>query len=231
MMESGSEAYRVEDTMIRIAHSAGYKNSESYVTATGIFMSLNDDTGAQIQQARRRSTNFEKIAATNQLSRQFVAGEINLQELYTSLVKVDLETPTFKRSYSIIAAGIVSAALMIILGGAYSDIFLAVPIGALGFVVSTSFSSKTGMLFINDLFASMLITVLAFAFYQLGWVTNFDGLIIGCIMPLVPGLSLTAAMRDLFAGHLVTGIVRGVEATMTALVIGIGIALVLSWIS
>lgn len=40
MMESGSEVYRVEDTMNRIAVNANEPNSNSYVTATGIFMGL-----------------------------------------------------------------------------------------------------------------------------------------------------------------------------------------------
>lgn len=230
MMEAGSEAYRVEDTMLRIVQSAGYKNSESYVTATGIFLSLNEGSGAQIQQARRRSTNFEKIAATNQLSRQFVIQEISLDDLYRELRSVDLETQNFKTIYRILAAGIVSAALMLILGGSYYDIYLAIPIGAFGYYISMNFSSMTGMLFVNDLIASMLITMLVVFLDLFALVSNFDGLIIGCIMPLVPGLSLTAAMRDLFSGHLLTGMVRTAEAVLTSSVIGIGIALILNWI-
>ncbi|HBY89994.1 MAG TPA: hypothetical protein DEO37_06115 [Aerococcaceae bacterium] len=38
-------------------------------------------------------------------------------------------------------------------------------------------------------------------------------------------------MRDLFEGHLLTGIVRTVEAILISVVIGIGIAMTLQWFS
>ncbi len=46
-------------------------------------------------------------------------------------------------------------------------------------------------------------------------------------MILVPGLALTNSLRDLFAGHLISGIGRGVEAVLTAVAIGGGVALVI----
>ena len=49
----------------------------------------------------------------------------------------------------------------------------------------------------------------------------------GCIMPLVPGVALTSAMRDLFEGQLITGLIRMVEAILISFVIGIGIALIM----
>ena len=38
-------------------------------------------------------------------------------------------------------------------------------------------------------------------------------------------------MRDLFEGHLLTGMVRLVEAILISTVIGIGIAMTLQWFS
>lgn len=228
MMESGSEAYRVEDTMLRICRHAGFLNAESYVTATGIFLSLNDLTGSQLQQARRRSTNFERIANTNQLSRLYTSNAITLEELNHRLQEVDINTPNFPFWWKIICAGIASTTLMIIMGGSYYDFLAAIPIGAAGYIVSVLVSKYTGLLFINDLFASIVITFLVLLLENMGLVTDRDMLIVGTLIPLVPGLAITAAFRDLFAGHLLTGIVRSVEAIITASVLGIGIALMLS---
>ncbi|WP_410471151.1 threonine/serine exporter family protein, partial [Enterococcus faecium] len=47
----------------------------------------------------------------------------------------------------------------------------------------------------------------------LGWTPD---VIIGCVMPLVPGVQITNAIRDLLAGHYVSGVSRGTEAMMTA---------------
>ena len=40
MMESGAETYRVEDTMLRMARSQNIEDAQSYVTPTGIILSL-----------------------------------------------------------------------------------------------------------------------------------------------------------------------------------------------
>lgn len=63
---------------------------------------------------------------------------------------------------------------------------------------------------------------------RIGWGTELDKIIIGSVMPLVPGLLLTNAVRDLMAGHLMAGMSKGVEALLTAFAIGSGIAVVLS---
>ncbi|MNJ01474.1 hypothetical protein D3C73_1611210 [compost metagenome] len=55
-----------------------------------------------------------------------------------------------------------------------------------------------------------------------------DKIIIGSVMPLVPGLLITNAVRDLMAGHLVSGLSKGADAFLTSFAIGTGIGLVLS---
>ena len=47
---------------------------------------------------------------------------------------------------------------------------------------------------------------------------------IGAVMPLVPGVPLTNAVRDVLAGHILSGISRGTEALISACAIGFGIA-------
>lgn len=231
MMESGSEAYRVEDTMNRIARNTLDADIESYVTATGIFMSINDQSVTQITQARERSINLEKIDAANKLSRQYAEGQLSLDKLYGQLKSVDKQTREFNRNYRTISAGIASLSLMFLLGGNYNDILLAFFIGSIGYYISSNLYAKFKMKFINDLLAVLAISLLAVLSNRLGIVTNLDSLIIGCVMPLVPGLAITTAMRDMFEGHVVTGIVRSVEALLVAIVIGFGIALVLQWFS
>lgn len=49
-------------------------------------------------------------------------------------------------------------------------------------------------------------------------------------MTLVPGLALTNALRDLFMGDLLSGIVRMFEAALSALALGGGVGLVLKFV-
>jgi uncharacterized membrane protein YjjP (DUF1212 family) len=65
---------------------------------------------------------------------------------------------------------------------------------------------------------------------KIGAGQQVDKIIIGSVMTLVPGLLVTNAVRDLMAGHLVSGLSKGAEALLTAFAIGSGIAVVLSFL-
>ena len=46
-------------------------------------------------------------------------------------------------------------------------------------------------------------------------------------MPLVPGILICNAIRDLMVGELIAGMSRGVEVALTSFAIGAGVAIVL----
>ena len=62
---------------------------------------------------------------------------------------------------------------------------------------------------------------------HLGWAYNQNTITIAGVMPLVPGILITNAIRDLMAGELLAGMSRGVEAALTSFAIGAGVAIVL----
>ncbi len=57
---------------------------------------------------------------------------------------------------------------------------------------------------------------------------NLDKTIIGSIMLLVPGLTITNAIRDTIAGDLLSGITKAAEAFLVAISIAVGTGAILS---
>lgn len=224
MMENGSEVYRVEDTMTRIAANAGYPQSISYVTATGIFMSLRQDLGTQMAEVHERSINLEKVVAVNRLSRLFAEKKITIEELSREIRAVDTVTPSFPLLLQALMAGVVSCTLMYIFGGAWHDFIATFIIGAMGYVVSV-WVRKSSHLRLLDMFVSAFAigatAILAVHFHIAG---NTDNIIIGAVMPLVPGVAITTSFRDILSGDLLSGTARGIEALFIAAAIGAGIA-------
>ena len=55
-----------------------------------------------------------------------------------------------------------------------------------------------------------------------------DLIIVGGLMPLVPGVAITNALRDLLAGDLMSGAARILEAALTAVAVAMGVILVLA---
>lgn len=227
MMESGSEVYRVEDTMNRIAENANEPNSNSYVTATGIFMGLKSRHYTQIENVGERNINLEKVEAVNQLSRKFAEKSVDLPTLYQQLKKIDKETPEFPLLLQILGAAFLSAFLMVLFGGDWLNFIPTLFIGGIGFFIKYEVKQNFDLRFLDTFFASFIIGMLALLFTQTGLALSFDYMCIGAVMPLVPGVTITASLRDILAGHLVSGLVRGTEAIIVAASIAIGIACIL----
>lgn len=228
MMENGSEVYRVEDTMLRIARNAGEADCVSYVTATGLFMGFREGPYCQLEDVHERAINLEKVVAVNQLSRQFAEKQISLQELYDQLRQAQKNTPSYRFITQVLAAGIVSATLMYAFGGSWRDFIATFVIGGFGLFSATVAKRWLGLSFLDMFIAALVIGASAVFCVNFGLAENVDNLIIGAVMPLVPGVAITNSFRDIMAGDLISGIARGIEAVFTAAAIGIGIAFILS---
>ena len=103
-------------------------------------------------------------------------------------------------------------------------------VGALGYTVFYLSNRLLNVKYISEFFASIVIGILAVLIVRMGWGQSLDDIIIGSVMPLVPGVPLTNAVRDILNGHLVSGPARGVEALLSACAIGFGIAFVFRFI-
>lgn len=230
MIEGGSEMYRVEDTMLRIARNAGIENPRVFATPTCVFMSLDGGDLSQMKQIRDRNINLELVDRVNELSREFAAKKIDLPELRERIVKV-ANAPSFPMWLQVVGAGILSATLMVLFMDNYDwvDFPAAAFVGAVGFWAYCEFKKYTKVRFLSELVAAMVMGLLAVILNYLDPQMIIDHILVGALMTLVPGLALTNALRDLFMGDLLSGIVRMCEATLSALALGGGVGLVLKF--
>ncbi|MFB5086281.1 threonine/serine exporter family protein [Psychrobacillus sp. PGGUH221] len=229
MMESGAETYRAEDTMDRMAQSQQLTESQSFVTPTGILFSGNRAIPTRLARISNRTTDLEKIALVNAVSRNLANKVITLDEAYLELKKIEEEHKKYPFWIQIIAASIASGAFLLLFGANPTDIPLAMLAGGIGYTVSETLQVKTKVKFFAELLAALIISIIAIASVEYGLGRDIDKIIIGSVMPLVPGLLITNAIRDLMAGHFMSGLSKGAEAFLTAFAIGAGVAIVLSF--
>lgn len=229
MIEGGAETYRAEDTMERMARSQHLIGSQSFVMPTGIMFSGNNNAPTRLMRVNNRVTDLEKVALVNAVSRKLVEQQMTIEEAYDELRRIETEHKTFPFWLQIICAGITSGAFLLLLDFDSRDLPAAMGIGAIGYVIATLVEKKTRVKFFAEFFAALVIGIAAYLTIYFGLGRNLDGLIIGSVIPLVPGLLITNAVRDLMAGHFVSGLSKGAEAFLTASAIGAGVALVLSF--
>lgn len=229
LIENGSEMTRVIDTMKRIAHNAGIKDPEIFVTVTGIMMSVDSLPNAQVISIAHRTIELEKVRRVNELSRHFAEGVISLSELESKLDKIDNDTPTFPFWLRLLAASILSAVLLIIFTKEYVDAPAGFVAGGVGFAVFWYFNHHFKIQFLSEFIASLVIGIIAVGTVKLHLGVYLDNIIIGGVMPLVPGVPITNAVRDLISGNLISGPARAIEALLSAVAIGAAIVCVLNF--
>lgn len=235
MLVGGAEMYRVEDTMHRIAVNAGIKEANVFGSPTGIFISLDDGINTPVTEVlsvKDRVINLELVDRVNALSRKFAAKKITLDDLENGLARIEEGVPTFPFWLQVIGAAALSCTLMILFMGKYSwaDFPAAAIVGAVGYSSYAVFKDYTNVRFLSELVSAMIMAIIAIIIKHFFSVCNIDNILVGALMTLVPGIAMTNALRDLFKGDLVSGIVRMCEAALTAMALGGGVSIVIKFL-
>ncbi len=233
MLKNGAETYRVEDTINHILRKSGFKTIESFVTTTGIFVTLDDnsiDTITSVRRVNIRSTNLNKISLVNEISRNLCDDKINLEEAYTKLSNLDNLLPYNKaiifisNSLTPFFFAMVFAESIII-----SELIIALLCGIILSFVQYVCSKFNIIKFFSDLICSMFIAIIAsVSINAFNFGNNMDLIIISSIMPLVPGVAITNAIRDTLYGDYLSGLARATEAFIIAVSIALGVGCGLS---
>ena len=226
MLKSGAETRRVEDTMRRIASSFGIHDSQSFVTPTGIMFSLSEADVTKLVRISERSTDLQKVAIVNDISRKINSGDLTIEEALKELKAVEKADLSYPVWLQIIAASLVSSGFLIMFKGGWGDVLPAFIAGGAGYAVFIYVHKMIKLKFVSEFMASFVIGIIASLAILSGWGFAMDKIIIGSVMPLVPGVLITNAVRDLMDGHFVSALSKGAESFLTSLAIGTGIAIV-----
>ncbi|MED0653482.1 threonine/serine exporter family protein [Anoxybacillus geothermalis] len=227
MLESGGETYRVEDTMTRIAASFGMPRSHGYVTPTAIIFSIEGTDSTRLIRISERSTDLAKVAVVNDISRRISRGELTLEKARKELEDIGRAPMGYPLWQQTAAAALASACFASLIGGMV-HFFPSLFSGGVAFWCFEMVHRFVKIRFFAEFFAAFVAGGLVLLMVQAGFGGDIGKMIIGSVLPLVPGLAITNAVRDLMAGHLIAGLSRGAEAFLTAFAIGTGIAFVLS---
>lgn len=232
MLKSGAETYRVEDTVVRICKSRkGVEYADSFVIPTGIFISVEyeGELITYIKRIKSSHINLNRIDMVNEFSRSFVNSNMSIDEGLKQLKKINktiVYNPLFKSFSGSIAAGSFS----LLFGGSFLDFIGSFLVTFIVLKVLDRLNKAKLTFFIDNFVGATLVSILSFIMIKIGLGTNLDKVIIGSIMPLVPGVAITASIRDTMSGDSVSGLSRGMESVFSALAIALGVGIVLNFI-
>lgn len=228
MLKSGAETYRVEDTMSYMLKTASdLESSDVIVIMTGITATLkvkNEDAITAIRRVNKISTNLNVVACVNEISRELCSKQISLEEAYKELLKIESKVYS-NREYNI---GVISICVgfALFFGGGLLEVLASIIVG----IVSNVFEKISKKLELHDFLLHIFVSVGISAASMLlkGFIMpnmDMDVVMISCIMPLVPGMAITNAVRDILRGDYLAGSARVLEAFLRAAGIAIGMGL------
>mgnify|MGYP002596451293 FL=1 len=233
LLENGAEIYRVEETIDRICGYYGVNSENAFVLSNGIFLtagSARESFFAKVQHIPVSGTHLNKVAAVNQLSREIVEGRHTIQDAYRILEEIRT-MPGKKRWMQTLASGVGSAAFCIFFGGTFGDSLAAFAAGICLYLYVLWLSVPHLSKIVGNIGGGALVTVVCCLLYLMGVGENLNFMMIGTIMPLVPGVAFTNSIRDVADGDYISGSVRMLDALLVFFCIAIGVGIGFSLIS
>lgn len=228
LLENGAEIARVEETMERICRHFGVESENFFVLSNGIFMtgSQNPDRPgsryAKVQHIPVKGAQLDKVVAVNQLSREVAEGRYDIGQVREKLEQIR-QMPDKNPRIQILASGAGSACFCYLLGGSLRDSAVAFCAGLLLYVF-VLMTRRTHMSKITrNLCGGALVTLICILSYRLGLGDDISHMVIGSIIPLVPGFAFTNGIRDLADGDYISGAVRLLDAILVFLCVAIGV--------
>ncbi len=229
LLRSGGEIYRVEDTMLHILEALGLENFDVYVLSNGIFASANEDTEEScsiIRHVPLGDVHLGKIAALNQLSREITDHTCDMENAWKRLAQcreLSLPIPWIQG----IACGIGCACFCSIFGGMFLDAVFTLVLGIFLQYMRMDQTERGTSKFLTNIIGSAFLTAASLILLNLGLPIRQDTIVIGGIVPLLPGIALTTSIRDLFNGDYLSGAIHLLDALLTAMCIAVGVGFVI----
>ena len=224
LLESGAEISRVEDTMIRIGKNSQFDNIVIFVTPTGIFASLSDENYSQMASIHSHNINLDKIRYVNELSRNFAEQKITITTFREKLAIIEDNIQKYSILTKTLGAGILSSALIYTLTTAHDSLLVGFAISSIAYLIFLGMTKITKTDFLSYGIAAFFIGIAAVISVNFGISSDVDSMIVGCVMPFVPGVKIVNAFSDGIKGHSISSVSFALQAILTACSIGFGIA-------
>lgn len=225
MLSSGAETYRIEETMQKMAESFGFEIAETFVTTTGIFATIGmseETTVTMVKRVKQRTIHLGKVSEVNSLSRKMASDKLPVETVYEELMNIK-NLPSYSKRTMTISVSVACFCTCYMFGGSIRDCLNA---AANGFILYQflDYAGRHNMSkILTNIFGAGIVATSTLMLINLQLSSNIDTVIIGSIIPLVPGVALTNAIRDILGGDFLSGTSRIVDAIIVAICIATGV--------
>ena len=224
LLENGAEISRVEETMERIASHYGVDSKSFFVLSNGIFTTSSFNKYANVEFIPFKGTQLDKVVAVNQLSRDIVSGKHTLEEARFKLKEIRAMKP-HPHWEQVLASALGSAGFCIVFGGGLLDCAASFVCGVLLWLFVLYVTAPHMSKIVGNIVGGFFVTTLCILFHRIGFGKSLPNMIIGAIIPLIPGVPFVNGVRDVANEDYIAGATRLLDAMLVFFCIAAGVAL------
>ena len=257
LLKNGGEIFRVQQTMQLVAKAYGIPGFQVYVLANGLFVSMQEEgrtitrpvesgdaagrehlfgqehlasqahLASQVRYVPLSSVHLGRVAAVNNLCREIVAQKYTVEEASRKIEQID-KLPFTSNAVQTLMSGLGAGAFCILFGGSLLDSAAAFLSGLVLWIFVLFLTARGANKIMVNILASALVTAMGVLFFHLfSFGDSMDMIVIGSIVPLLPGVPLTNSIRDYLNGDYLSGTIRMIDAVLVACCIALGVGIVL----
>lgn len=224
LLENGAEISRVEETMERIASHFGVDSGHFFVISNGIFTTGPSGRYANVEFIPIRGIQLSKVVQVNRLSYDIAAGRCSLAQAGKRLEEIR-SAPDKPAWEQIAGAAFGAAGFCAVFGGGFTDCGAAFTVGALMYCFCLFVSSRFLSKIVGGICNALVTTLLCLASYRAGFGDSLSNIIIGAVMPLIPGVPFVNGVRDLANSDYISGLTRLTDAMLGFICIALGVSI------
>ena len=234
LLENGAEISRVEDIMARIATHYGVSSGSFFVLSNGIFTTGQAgkvskaggqaSTYANVEFIPLRAIQLSKVTAVNRLSYDIAQDKCTLEEARERLEQIQ-RAPAKPDWEQILGSAFGAAGFCAVFGGGWMDCAAAFSVGFFLYLFHLFVSAPYLSRIVGGIADAILATMLCILCWRVGFGSSLSNIIIGAIMPLIPGVPFVNGVRDLANSDYIAGLTRLTDAMLGFLCIALGVSL------
>jgi uncharacterized membrane protein YjjP (DUF1212 family) len=232
--EYGTTAPRLEDVVNLVSARLGL-SCNVLSTPTSIVMSFSDpahgDDLAEITQVVRvppGESNLKRLCRVDEIADRVIAGELDLGEGRRLLREVGMRPPSRLADLAgVLSFGVASGAIAVILHTGWREALVAALNGVLIGAIALAPRRWPSFAAAFEAAAAFMCTLIAIAVAHSVAPISVRAVVLASLIVLMPGMTLTTAVRELSSQHLISGTARmmGAVTTLLKLIFGTAAAL------
>src|SRR3569623_71146 len=227
--EYGTAAPRLEEAITKVSARLSL-NCDALSTPTSIVLSFAEcaagkDAVAQVTQVIRLApgdVNLKRLCQVDEIADRVIDGSLGIDEGNRLLRELDRPLSRRTDQLTVLSFGLSSASVAALLKASWADLCVAALCGWLIGLLAHFASRRPRLAASYEAISALLVTLIATAISAWLAPRNLKSVVLASLIVLLPGMTLTTAVRELSSQHLVSGVARmaGAMATLLKLTFG-----------